>query len=142
MQRFHFHLRAGGTIHRDFDGTELADIVAARAHATVVAEELLLHSGGRTRHWSMCVEDEAGRRQFEVFFADVDPRLARTPPATRLLVSDTCRRHGALTDLLCALRAGLTEARMLLVRAQQKPRLVYSKEGLSRAGPRNKNPAA
>jgi hypothetical protein len=75
MPRFHFHLRARGTIHRDLDGTELPDLAAAHDHAAAVAEELMRHSSGGTRHWSMCVEDQSGKLQFDLFFADVDPRV-------------------------------------------------------------------
>ncbi len=127
MRRFHFHLRARGTIHRDRDGTGLPDVAAARAHAAAVAEELMRHSAAGTRHWSLCVEDGGGQRQFDLFFADVDPRLAAYSPQLRMLVGDTCRRLGALTDVLCDARATRTEARMLLARARGKPQLVYAR---------------
>ena len=105
MPRFHFHLRARGTIHRDHDGTDLPDVAAARTHAAGVAEELMRHSIARTRHWSMRVEDVSGARQFDLFFADVDPSLAAYSPQMRMVVSETCRRLSALTDVLCAARA-------------------------------------
>lgn len=128
MPRFYFHLRARGMIHRDVEGAELPDLAAAHVHATAVAEELMRHSGGGTRHWSMCVEEEeSGEVKFNLFFADVDPSLASLPPQTRMLVSQTCRRLGALTDVLCAARAARIEARMLLARARGKPHLVYAR---------------
>jgi hypothetical protein len=127
MPRFHFHLRARGTIHRDLDGTELPDLAAAHDHAAAVAEELMRHSSGGTRHWSMCVEDQSGKLQFDLFFADVDPRLASYSPQMRLLVGETCRRLGALTDVLCAARATRMETRMLLARARRKPHLMYAR---------------
>jgi hypothetical protein len=127
MPRFHFHLRARGTIDRDIDGTELPDLAAARSYASVVTEELMRNSGGSTRHWSMWVENERGAPLFDLFFADVDPSLAAYSPQMRLLVSKTCRRFGALTDLLCAARATQVEARMLLARARGKPQLAYSR---------------
>lgn len=127
MPRFHFHLRARGTIHRDLDGTYLQDLTAARSHASVVAEELMRHSVGGTRHWSMCVEDASGERQFDLFFADVDPRLAAYSPQMHMAVSETCRRLGALTDVLCEARATLAQTRMLLARARGKPQLVYAR---------------
>jgi hypothetical protein len=129
MPRFHFHLRARGTINRDLDGTELADLAAARSYASLVTEELMRNSGGGTRHWSMCVENESGEPQFDLFFADVDPSLAAYSPQMRLLVSKTCRRFGALTDALCAARATRVETRMLLARARGKPQLVYAGRG-------------
>jgi hypothetical protein len=126
MPRFHFHLRAYGTINRDLDGTELADLAAARSYATVVTEELMRHSGGSARHWSMWVENASGESQFDLFFADVDPSLAAYSPQMRTLVSETCRRFGALTEVLCAARATQVEARRLLARARGKPQLVYA----------------
>jgi hypothetical protein len=135
MPRFHFHLRARGQIHRDLDGIELPDVTAARVHAASVAEELMRHAAAGTRHWSLCVEDEAegavedesGERQFDLYFADVDPSLASYSPQMRLLVSDTCRRLGALTDALCAARATRIETLRLLARARGRPQLAYSR---------------
>ena len=127
MPRFHFHLRARGTIYRDFDGTDLPDVAVARTHALGVADELMRHSAAPTRHWSMCVEDTSGALQFDLFFADVDPSLAFYSPQMRMLVAGTCRRLGALTDVLCAARATRAETRMLLARARGKPQLVYAR---------------
>jgi len=126
MPRFHFHLRAKGTIHRDLDGTECPDVATAAEHAGAVAEELMRHSEAGMRHCSICVEDEHGAPQFDLFFADVDPSLASYSPQLRLLVAQTCRRLGALTDALCAARAVRAESRILLARARGKPQLVHS----------------
>jgi hypothetical protein len=128
MFRFHFHLRARGVIHSDPDGTDLPDIAAARQHACSVAQELMRHSDGGTRHWSIRVEDQHGVHALDVFFADVDTRLAAFSPQMRMLVADTCRRLGALTDIICAARATQIEARMLIARAQRKPQLAYAKK--------------
>jgi hypothetical protein len=127
MRRFYFHLRARGRIHRDPDGALLPDLAAARAHAEAVAEELMRHAGGGARHWSLCVEDESGEPQLDVFFAEVDPSLAASAPQVRMLVIETCRRLGALTDALSAARATRMETRMLLARARSKPQLVYAR---------------
>jgi len=128
MPRFHFHLRARGKIHSDSDGTDLPDIAAAREHASAVARELMQNSGGATRHWSICIEDERGGHSFDMFFADIDPTLASHSPQLRLLVIETCRRLGALTDALCAVRATQIEARVLVARARGKPHLAYARE--------------
>ena len=127
MPRFHFHLRSDATIHRDLDGTECADIAAARAHALAVAEELMRNFESKTRLWSMHVEDETGEASFDLFFAEVDASLAFHAPETRALVTEICRRQGALIDALCALRATVTEARILIARARRKPCLVYAR---------------
>jgi hypothetical protein len=125
MPRFHFHLRARGRIHRDPEGTELPDLAAAKDHAVAVAGELMRGDG--TRHWSMSVDDERGGALFDLYFADLDPRLASCSPQVRMLASQTCLRLGALTDVLCAARATRTESRRLLARATGRPQLVYAK---------------
>ena len=127
MPRFHFHLRARGAIHRDQDGTECADLVAARSHAVAVASELMRHSGQKTRHWSMLVVDALDESLFDLFFADIDPVVGDLPPELRELTAHTCRRHGALIDVLAAVRATRVESRRLLARARQKPQLAYAK---------------
>lgn len=114
-------------IHRDPDGTDLPDLPAAREHALAVAEELLRHSASPTRHWSLCVEDDGGRPQFDLFFAEFDQSLAAYSPELRTLVTETCRRLAALTDALCAARATQMETRMLLARARRAPYLVYAR---------------
>jgi hypothetical protein len=137
MPRFHFHLRARGTIHRDLDGTELPDLAAAHAYAATVAEELMRNGAAGTRHWSLHVEDESGssvedeaegeQTPFDLFFADIDPSLALFPPQMRSLASQTCRRMGALTDAMCAARATRVETRLLMARASGRPTLVYAR---------------
>jgi hypothetical protein len=124
MPQFHFHLRARGTIHRDLDGVELPDLAAAREHALAVTDELMRHSEGGTRSWSMCVEDANGERLFDLYFADVDPRMDPYPPEMRMFAVETCRRHGALIDAMCDLRTTLNETRMLLARARRRPYLL------------------
>ncbi len=126
MPRFHFHLRADGRIHPDLEGTELLDIEVVRAHASAVAQELMCNAGARPRHWSMYVEDETGERQFDLFFADVDPRIASYPAGVRMIVRLTCRRLAEHTEARTAARATRMEARILLARSQGKPQLVYA----------------
>jgi hypothetical protein len=127
MPRFHFHLRAHGRIHRDRDGTEMPDLAAAFLHAEAVAGEMMRHAVGGERHWSIRVEDAAGQPRFDLFFADIDSSLDAFSPQMRLVVIDTCRRLGALTDVLCAAHATMVESRVLLARARGRPQLVYAK---------------
>jgi hypothetical protein len=127
MPRFHFHLRCDATMHRDPDGTDCADVAAARAHALGVAEELMRNFERTARLWSMRIEDESGEASFDLFFADVDTSLAFHPPEMRALMTELCRRHGALIDTLCTVRATLNDARMAMARARGKPYLVYAK---------------
>jgi len=127
MARFHFHLRARSAIHVDPDGTDLPDMAAVREHATAVAQELMRHSDTTKRHWSICVENDQGERVLDLFFAEIDSTLACYSPQMRLLVLETCRRLGALTDTLSAARATQIEARILVARARGKPQLAYAR---------------
>ena len=124
MPRFHFHLRARGAVHRDGQGIEMPNPAAAHEHALAVAQELMLHSDFRTRQWSLRVESEGGEAQFDLYFADVDPRLVPYPPQVRMTLSENCRRFGALTDMFCAARETLVESRILIARVQRRPQLV------------------
>lgn len=128
MPRFHFHLRAHGTIHRDREGSDLPSPAAAHAHAAAVAQELMLHSRGRPRQWSLRVENENGEAQFDLYFADVDPSLLPYPLRLRMTASENCRRVGALTEVICAARQTLVESRILMARSQGRPQLVYAKK--------------
>jgi hypothetical protein len=123
MPHYHFHLRANSTISPDRAGTDLQDLPAARAHAIAVATELMRNASTRTRLWSMIVED-GEERQFDLFFADVDPSL---DPKRRMLVCETCRRLAALTDTWFSVSTTLTESRILLAKARRSPILVYQK---------------
>jgi hypothetical protein len=60
-----------------------------------------------------CAENEKGEAQFDLYFADVDPRLGAYAPKVRVTASETCRRIGALTDALYAARETLMESPLL-----------------------------
>jgi hypothetical protein len=124
MPRFHFHLRCDATIHRDPDGTDCADVAAAREHALAVAEELMRNYEHMARLWSMRVEDDSGKMSFDLFFAEFDTSLVLHPPEKRALMTETCRRHAATIDALCAIRATLSEARLAIAGLTPKPHLV------------------
>ena len=127
MPRYHFHLRAGGTIHRDVEGTVCADASAAHAHAVAVADDLLRHSGRSTRHWSLRVEHESGASAFDLFFAEVAAAQDNLPADMQRDVARTCRRVGALADTIASVRSTVVESRMLLARSRGTPQLAYAK---------------
>ena len=129
MPRFHFNLRADGAIHRDVDGTELPDIAAAYAHARAVAEELMLNAHYGTFGWSLSVEDGTGDKTFDVFFAEVAPRLAAFSPDMQRLANETCRTIAAGIEACDAMRAARMESRLRLARARRRPTLVYARGG-------------
>ncbi len=130
MPRFHFNLRADGKIYHDPEGVECPDIAAARRHASSVARELMLNSEPRTRLWSLCVEAR-GEAPFDVFFADLDPGLARLSSTAQSLSAEVCRRHAALVDVISSARATMLESRVLISRLRGRPQLVYARN----AGP-------
>lgn len=129
MPRFHFILRACGTIHHDKDGTECADLAAARAHAADVARELMRNAETGTRLWSMRVEDASGQAVFELLFADIPALADVLAPEVRHLRHLTCRRQAELIETMCAVRATIAESRMLRARMTQKPQLAFARAG-------------
>jgi len=74
MPMYYFHLRDQDTV-QDVDGTELADIDAARAHAEVVAQELKFETNTfldeEWSRWSMHVEDAEGLELFSFEMSQV-----------------------------------------------------------------------
>ena len=73
MPMYFFHLEDQVSVH-DVDGTELADVAGARAHAAVVARELTLNSTGMFGHawdlWNMSVHDDEGTELFSFPMSD------------------------------------------------------------------------
>lgn len=128
MPRFHFHLRAYGTLYRDLEGTDCFDLTEARAHAVAVAQELMRRREHSTRHWSMRVEDAVGEYAFDLFFADMVNRPELLLPGVHEQMAMTCRRYAELVDVLCAVRATVAESRILRARATRKPQLVFSRD--------------
>jgi hypothetical protein len=74
MPMYYFHLRDQDTV-QDVDGTELADIDAARAHADAVARELKFETNTfldeEWSKWSMHVEDGEGLELFSFEMSQV-----------------------------------------------------------------------
>ena len=70
---YYFHLQDDETII-DSDGTELADLNAARVHAAGVARELTSNSGGILKQdwseWTLSVRDELGTELFSFAMSD------------------------------------------------------------------------
>ncbi len=132
MPRFYFHLRAAGAIHRDAEGSECADLAAARLHAERVASDLMRNASPRRRLWSLRVEDERGGHVFDVFFADVDEDVIERRTETQALAQETSRRLAALIDTGSSARQTMSESAMLLARARGKPQLAYGQKTQAR----------
>jgi hypothetical protein len=75
MPMYYFHLRDSETVP-DVDGTNLADVSAARSHAASVARELMFRRRGMLqrawREWTMLVHDSAGNELFSFKMADFE----------------------------------------------------------------------
>lgn len=73
MPMYYFHLYNNETI-KDADGTELADVTAARAHAIVVARELTFNSSEISDQawsaWTMRVHDRHDIELFSLLLSD------------------------------------------------------------------------
>jgi hypothetical protein len=74
MPMYYFHLRDHDDI-LDMDGTELADVEAAREHADTVARELTFKTSGilgeEWSKWAMVVRDNDGLELFSFDMSDV-----------------------------------------------------------------------
>lgn len=82
MPRYFFNVHDGAE-YPDLQGTELADLNAARQEAVRFSGELLTDSSDRfwgTKEWSMEVCDDAGLALFTLRFAATEmPSAAKTP---------------------------------------------------------------
>jgi hypothetical protein len=110
-------------MHSDPAGTQLRSTQEAYAHASTVAEQLTRHTGHANLHWSLRIENDAGEKQFEVLFAELEPALASLPLEARTLMIDMCRNIAAAMDARGAAPAAGTSAPC----PRGRPRLVYSR---------------
>jgi hypothetical protein len=78
MPKYYFNI-AGGTVVADTEGTELADVNAARVHARKVADELM-HGrtgmmGSAWSDWTMIVTNDAGAEVLSFHLAEKSSHL-------------------------------------------------------------------
>jgi len=75
MPMYYFHLSNDDKV-TDVDGTDLANVAAARIHAIRVARELTFKSEGLLDHswavWRMLVHDDDGIEQFSLPLSDFE----------------------------------------------------------------------
>jgi hypothetical protein len=98
MAVFYFNLRDGRAGVIDIDGTDLPDLVAAKAHAVVVARELIKCKELKKRDWRLDVRDSHGDLLFVVPFATVDPTLDHLKPELRQLIERLCEAKRSLRE--------------------------------------------
>jgi hypothetical protein len=80
MGRFYFHLRKGGELHIDPEGTDLEDISEARREALLSAREILaaaIKAGREDVPEAFVIMDEAGRTVETVPLAAVLPKVLK-----------------------------------------------------------------
>ena len=74
---FFFDVHDGDRVLSDDDGTDLADIEAARAHAIVVVQELMFRQSGLLdrgwSEWKILIRDGDGVELLRLNFSDVSP---------------------------------------------------------------------
>jgi Domain of unknown function (DUF6894) len=75
MSMFYFHVHDGDRLISDDDGTDLADIAAAREHAIGVVQELMFRRSGMLdrpwSEWKILIHDGDGVELLRFNFSDV-----------------------------------------------------------------------
>lgn len=100
MALFYFILRVGRKTFPDPIGEEFEDIANARAHAHIVARELMRNRESRTGHWRIQVCDDYLQPRYECLFAEVDQRLQAFGDIMRGSVIRVARTTAALNDAM------------------------------------------
>ena len=82
MAMFYFDVHDHDRLLTDDDGTDLADIAAAREHAVGVVQELMFRRSGMLdrgwSQWKMSIHDGEGAELLRFDFSDVSPRDSST----------------------------------------------------------------
>jgi hypothetical protein len=121
MAVYHFNLRDCGAGIPDLEGTELASVDAAKAHARVVARELMKSKEFKKRVWRLDVLDGDGARVFELPFATVDPTLDHLAPDLRLLVERLSESKRTLAETIFSSKSLSLGIRAAKARRNGKP---------------------
>ena len=81
MNRFYFHLRCGEKVIADDEGTDFADVAAARSEALAAARQILaetIRSGRGDAPEAFIIADSEGRELDTVAFAALVPDRLRS----------------------------------------------------------------
>jgi hypothetical protein len=108
----------------DREGIELADDVAARGYAEVIARELMRNNEVRTRSWKLEVRDAQHATRLQILFADLDTSIDQLPPPLGNSVRVTSQKISALSDSIGELRNTLLGIRATLAQADRAPYLA------------------
>jgi hypothetical protein len=119
VQLFYFVLKTGRLTTPDLEGQCLADVNAARQHATAVAHQLMRNHEDDTSRWRILVCDDYLCPLFEVFFADVDGTRENLSPRMRAAVENVARLTAALHDTAASMRNTLSDMRNTLIQVDR-----------------------
>ena len=121
MPVYHFNLHDEHGTLPDRDGTELADEIAAQAHACAVVHELMRNREVKARSWRLNVRHEDGTACFDLLFASVDESIAHLPPELRLSFETLCLKRSSLSDAISDLRLTMRQVQGTMARADGAP---------------------
>jgi Domain of unknown function (DUF6894) len=124
MALYHFDFRDGQHVIDDPEGTELADLTAARNHAREVARELMRNREPKARHCKLQIRDESHQVLSDLLFATVDPTLDHLHAELREQIELLCASLAAFKETLAASRMRTSRDRALVARSSGKPYLV------------------
>lgn len=117
MPLFYFNLNTGSRQIMDRDGSDLPDEPAARAHAAIVAREVMRNDQNRTLSWRLEVSDSEHKACFDLLFAAAAEDLEHLPERMRDSVTQNAQRVATLNDDINAVRHTLRQLRATLSRA-------------------------
>jgi len=121
MTRYYFNLWTSRQLLLDRDGTVLPDETAAKAHARVVACDLMRNRAPNTRSWRLDVRDGGGGPCFSLLFASVDETV---PPELRAAFIDGSTKAATLRDAIHDVRLSLLQMKATMARADRLPYLA------------------
>lgn len=118
------NLKTGHSLLRDFEGTELEDDAAARAHAETVAREIMRNNEVKSRTWRLEVCNSNHKPCFEILLATLDETIDQFPPDLRDTVRAASGQIGSLCDAIEDVRMSIRELRATLARTGGAPYLA------------------
>lgn len=124
MSRYYFSVKNRNQMVLDHQGEDLESLAAARAHAELLARELMRNRESKTRSWRIQVSNAEHEKCFEVLFALVDNSIAHFRPDIREAMQKMARRAAALSDTMVEVRHSVRQAKATIARGKQKPYLA------------------
>jgi hypothetical protein len=124
MPRYFFSIHNGNGGLSDHEGTELADLAAARDYAGALARELMHRNEARVRHCWVVVRDDRQAEVFSLPFLSVDASIDHLNPYSRRLIAEMCVKRLALAQAVFDCRLNVFRVRATLARARARPYLA------------------